>query len=309
MHTSTGLVRPRRSATSINLRPIKWKGEILPVWELIQVLLKNYRRWARFQAGELAGLAREQTCLEHVLSITILARIIMEKIHILHVFKDMDLLLSAFEVHDLGEAVLAQKLGEEEGDVPYPMKKSADNVAEFWAYSRVFGRKMVPSQFWLKAFLLQFCLNDVKGFPEGARRIMSYLAKEHRWAALLFTMTEHLDYIAYGYREFTERRFPLTLVSIFAEDHFQILDGVAREVVGVSELVWTPAYKAELEEIRREINLKKLEFAGAVLHCRKEGTVAEKLMLADSVLLGNNHDPNLNHKQRLFCDMFQKPKR
>lgn len=285
-------------------KPLNWE-DANEVWELIQTLLKNYRRWGRFQYGELAGLAREQTCLEHVLSITVLARVIIGKLGIWHVFPDRDLLLSAFEVHDLGEAVHAKADGEKEGDVPYPYKTDNGDLVEFRAYCRVFGRKLVPTKFWLEAFLLQFCLKNPECFPEGARSIMNKLVQEHRKAALLFAMVEHLDYIAYGYREFQERRFPLVLVSIFAADHFRILDAIAREVDGVSTVIWTPEWKSKLEAVREEIYNKKIKFVETVLHRTNGEGVEEKFKLADKVLLGDDYDPGINHKKRLFCDMFR----
>ncbi len=166
---------------------------VLDVWHAGQVGLPEVVRWKKYL--EKGGGVRRQDSLQHSFSITLLARMLIEKLRP-HVALDGELLLTASLVHDFGE-------GEIRKDTLFIDKNAEGDLREYSAFAARFMQ--LPNELFepfCRAFLLQFALKNPENFPPAARTIMRALAQEKRMEALAFEALEYWDYLLYALEQY-----------------------------------------------------------------------------------------------------------
>lgn len=176
---------------------------IVDVWHSGQVLLPGVLRWSKYV--ERAEGARRQDSLQHSFSLTLLAKILIERLRP-HVTLDSELLLTAALVHDMGEGEIGQ-------DTLYIDKSVERDLREYQAFvSRFTQLPNAELEAFCRAFLLQFALKSPKGFPPAACAIMDELARTRRTEALAFEALERWDYVLYALEQYRERENAMILV-------------------------------------------------------------------------------------------------
>lgn len=169
---------------------------VLDVWGAGQISLPAVVRWGKYI--ERDGGARRQDSLQHSFSITLLARMLIEKLRP-HVVLDGELLMTAALVHDLGEGEIGQ-------DTLYIDKDVGGDLREYNAFMSRFMQlsNELLGEF-VRAFLLQFALKNPENFPPAARKVMEELAREKRMEALAFEALERWDYVLYALEQYLKR--------------------------------------------------------------------------------------------------------
>lgn len=217
-----------------------WPG-VADILLTSETYLQKVHRWSRFKQKEgLKVLRRSQNVLQHSYSIIILARILIEKISPYlpkYYMLDKDIILTCFSVHDCGE-------GELKRDICYGAKNSFDDVDEYNAFVKRY--KHLGSDVFKtfhRAFLLQFCLNDISSFPFEARKTMYQLKKERYFEALIFRAAEIWEYLLYALEQNKNFGNEEVLLNVLLNQtlHF---DEVSENLPGFKEEIW----KSEIRE-------------------------------------------------------------
>lgn len=214
---------------------VRW-NRIIDVWRSGQVQLPKVIRWSRF--SKRAEPIREQNCLQHSYSLTVLVNIIIVKLSSF-IALDESLLQRAALVHDHGE-------GELQSDVPYTQKTNEDDIHEYEAFCRRYGVLDRRSfEHFHRAFLLQFVAKPeaVAKLPKDAREIIGDLAQTRADEALLFSALERWDYVLYAIEQHQHLGNEFILAEVLG-NQMPELDEYARRIPGFSQEIWTPGIRA-----------------------------------------------------------------
>jgi 5'-deoxynucleotidase YfbR-like HD superfamily hydrolase len=232
---SSKQTRIRRKSFHQNMEKL-WPG-VSDIVLTAQIIFKGVYRWSRLGKG-----VRQQDVLQHSYSITILARIITEKLSY-YLNLDKDLINTAFLVHDHGEGELKRDICS--GDKN--KKGNDDDLREYFAFVKRYG-KLEPEIFHVfhRAFLLQFCLKDHNGFPEEAIEIMEGLALTSQYEALTFRAVELMEYVLYSMEQDKKGNRPGLLLEVY-DRNFPELEEIMKELPGFSEEIWTEEVSAFFE--------------------------------------------------------------
>ena len=169
---------------------------VLDVWHAGQVGLPAVIRWSKYLESD--GGARRQDGLQHSFSITLLARVLIEKLRP-HVALDGELLMTSVLVHDYGE-------GEVGHDTLFIDKSADGDLREYTAFvARFMQLSNELFEPFCRAFLLQFALRNPENFPPAARAIMVELVREKHMEALAFEALECWDYMLYAFEQYRTR--------------------------------------------------------------------------------------------------------
>ncbi|MDD4819102.1 MAG: hypothetical protein PHH27_02910 [Candidatus Colwellbacteria bacterium] len=230
----------RRKSFHQNMEKL-WPG-VSDIMLTAQIIFLGVYRWSRLGKG-----VRRQNVLQHSYSITILARIIIEKLSY-YLELDKDLLLTAFLVHDHGE-------GELKRDVCAGDKNKAgndDDLREYFAFVKCY-EKLEPKMFQVfhRAFLLQFCLKDHTGFPREAVKIMESLEFESHFDALTFRAIELVEYLLYAMEQDKKGNRPDLLAEIY-EQCLPEIEEISGKLPGFESEIWTAEVSAFFEAYLRK---------------------------------------------------------
>lgn len=171
--------------------------DITFVMRTTQQLLPRTQRWSKYV---VEGYARPQNDLQHSYSILILVWDVLSRNEGKSSIElDIPLLLQAFYIHDLGEALSGR-------DVLYIDRQAEQEVEEYVRFCEHM-RHLDPKTFaaFERAFLLQFCLRSsdvLEAFSLHAQEIMSSLAETRRNESLLFNAIERWDYVIYAFEQY-----------------------------------------------------------------------------------------------------------
>lgn len=227
--------RLRRKSFHQNMEKL-WPG-ISDIVLTAQIIFKGVYRWGRLGKG-----VRRQDVLQHSYSITILARIIVEKLeHYLSL--DKDLIMTAFLVHDHGEGELKRDICQ--GDKN--KEGNDDDLREYFAFVKRY-EQLEPEIFRVfhRAFLLQFCLKDYNGFPKEAVEIMEGLAITNNFEALAFRAVELMEYLLYAMEQDKKGNRPGLLLGVY-ENNIPELEEIINNLPGFSQEIWTEEVSAFFE--------------------------------------------------------------
>ncbi len=207
---------------------VLWPG-ISDIVLTAQIIFKGVYRWSRLGKG-----VRRQDVLQHSYSITILSRIIVEKLN-RYLDLDKDLIATAFLVHDHGEGELKRDICR--GDKN--KEGNDDDLREYFAFVKRY-EKLEPEVFRVfhRAFLLQFCLKDQNGFPKEAVEIMEELAAVNYFEALTFRATELMEYILYSMEQDKKGNRPGLLLEIYNNNYPEI-EEIMFKLPGFAQEIWT----------------------------------------------------------------------
>lgn len=180
-------------------------ARILNVWRAGQTQLPLVVRWGQYSRD--GSGTRVQDCLQHSYSLTLLARVFIEKLRP-YITLGSELFLTAALVHDHGEGEIGK-------DTLYIDKSIKVDLAEYEAFCERFNG-LGPALFavFQRAFLLQFALVNPANFPLEARDIMRELAAQNRYEALAFEGLEHWNYILYAIEQYREYKNEKILVQV-----------------------------------------------------------------------------------------------
>lgn len=237
---SSKQTRIRRKSFHQNVEAL-WPG-ISDIVLTAQIIFKGVYRWSRLGKG-----VRRQDVLQHSYSITILSRIISEKLSY-HIGLDKDLITTAFLVHDHGE-------GELKRDICQGNKNkngNDDDLCEYLAFIKRY-EKLEPEVFYIfhRAFLLQFCLKDHKDFPQYAIDTMEELAVVNYFEALTFRAIELFEYLLYAMEQDKKGNRPGLLLEVY-DSNFSELEEIMKKLPGFSEEIWTEEVSAFFEAYLRK---------------------------------------------------------
>jgi 5'-deoxynucleotidase YfbR-like HD superfamily hydrolase len=232
--------RLRRKSFHQNMEKL-WPG-ISDIVLTTQIIFKGVYRWSRLGKG-----VRRQDVLQHSYSITILARIIVEKLSY-YLDLDKDLITTAFLVHDHGE-------GELKRDICQGNKNkngNDDDLREYFAFIKRY-EQLEPEVFHVfhRAFLLQFCVKDYDGFPEEAVEIMDELILTNYFEALTFRAVELMEYLLYVMEQDKKGNRPGLLLEIH-DSNFPELEGIMKNLPGFYEEIWTEEVSSFFEAYLRK---------------------------------------------------------
>ncbi len=211
--------------------PAEFLQNCVDVWSGIQVRMPKVIRWGRFI--EKNDELRKQDCLQHTIALSVLGNIM---ITMLSKYVDLDkhLLLTAFLIHDLGEGELGRDIVLAEKNV-----EADDDLDEYLAVRNMFS--FLPKEAFdefHRAFLLQFCLEEHKGFPSDAREIMAELAETRKMEALAFYAIERWDYFMYAFEQF-QKNNDRHILHVVIGGHGNELERINLELPGFKEQFWT----------------------------------------------------------------------
>ena len=233
--------RLRRRAFHQNVEAL-WPG-VSDIVLTAQTIFKGVYRWSRLGKG-----VRQQDVLQHSYSITILAKIIIEKLNF-SLGLDEDLIITAFLVHDHGEGELKRDICS-----GYKNKKgNDDDLQEYFAFVKRY-KALDPEIFYVfhRAFLLQFCLKDRSGFPDDAIKIMDDLRNINYFEALLFRGIELVEYLLYAMEQDKKGNRPGFLLEVY-KSCLPEIEEISAKLPGFSEEVWTDEVSAFFEAYLRPV--------------------------------------------------------
>ncbi|MFZ5365501.1 MAG: hypothetical protein ACOZBH_04910 [Patescibacteria group bacterium] len=223
----------------------KWRI-VRDIWTSAQVKLPKVMRWKKY--FDHFGDIRRQDCLQHSYAIGFIAD---AAILMLAPFIRLDshLLLTAFQVHDIGEGELGR-------DVVLSLKNkyADDDLNEYLAFIERY-RSLPTAVFdhYNRAFLLQYCLELDKhqGFPIEAQCVMAELAETKRYEALAFHAIEIWDYLLYALEQYqtVENGYILHIV---ISGHFDQYEKLCLELPGFEHVFWTADVRAWCLRFLRE---------------------------------------------------------
>ncbi len=206
---------------------------ILDIWRVGQVELPRVIRWSRFR--ERSTKLRQQDCLQHTYSLTVLARILLARLEP-YVALDSELILTAALVHDHGEAELSS-------DIPYPEKTDSRDLDEYRAFLARFehqGPRVLAA--FQRAFLLQFVLKDLPQFHKEAQEVMKELREKRYHEAVFFAALEQLDYVLYAIEQY-ERYENAEILTEVLTNQISRLDECTRKLPGFGLEIWTNKFR------------------------------------------------------------------
>lgn len=146
---------------------------------------------------------------------------------------DQLLITRAFNHHDEPEGILGV-------DHPATEKKDVHDLEDYVIFEKLY--RSMSAKVWAalqEAFLLQFCLTNPSCFPDDARQVMAWLARDHRHDALFFQAIQQYDYLLYGYDQLVNRGI-VEIINEVSRNQMGSLDAMREELPGFREVVWTP---------------------------------------------------------------------
>jgi 5'-deoxynucleotidase YfbR-like HD superfamily hydrolase len=204
-----------------------WPG-VADVLLTSQLILQKVWRWKSFKN------VRRQNDLQHSYSITILAKIVVEKLN--KYFDgfcfDKDIIITAFLVHDHGE-------GELKRDIQYGKKKESDDLDEYYSFVERYRQlnEEVFSSFHY-AYLLQYCVEGREEFPAEAREIMVWLKEKRYPEALIFEAVEIFEYILFALEQDKKGNNKEIFQSV-CKNQLTRIERLVRDLPGFREEIWT----------------------------------------------------------------------
>jgi 5'-deoxynucleotidase YfbR-like HD superfamily hydrolase len=208
-------------------------SSLISSWLEPQISLPGVIRWKKYLKKGKG--ARKQNSLQHSLSITIAGGLLIRKLSA-YMKLDALLLMTALAIHDVGEG--------RTGDTHYIDKSEKGDQREYRAFLRIFqGHDPQSFRFFKRAYLLQYCLKDMKLFPSEAQRVMRELAKNKRMEALAFDAIERWDYMLYAMEQYHDRGNIKILIQTTRNQyhHFELL---VSELPGLRQQIWTEEFAA-----------------------------------------------------------------
>jgi len=211
----------------------------LPAWNDIinvclngQILLPQVKRWSRFRENREG--TRVQDVLQHSYEAPITGRVLVGLIepHLPRAL-DMDLLHTAFQVHDYAEGLT-------KCDHQAVLKVIQNDVDEYQAFVEQF-RSLPPKIFdqFHRAFLLQFAHKDHARFPEEARAILTDHAANRALENLVFQAAEIWGYLLFTFEQYRDRGNRHMMANMLL-NHLDEMDRLAAQLPGFKEVIWTP---------------------------------------------------------------------
>ncbi len=209
-----------------------WPG-VADILLTSQLILQKVWRWKSYEG------VRRQNDLQHSYSITILAKILVEKLN--KYFDgfcfDKDIIITAFLVHDHGE-------GELKRDIQYGKKKNCDDLDEYYSFVERYkqlGEEVFSSFHY--AYLLQYCIEGRKEFPVEAQKIMAWLKENKYPEALIFEAVEVFEYILFALEQDKKGNNKEILLDV-CKNQLPRMEKLARDLPGFKEEIWTEEVQA-----------------------------------------------------------------
>lgn len=212
-----------------------WPG-VADIVLTTQVILQKVWRWEKYKN------IRRQNDLQHSYSITILAKIVIEKLdkYFSAFFFDKDLILTSFLVHDHGE-------GELKRDIQYGKKVKTDDLDEYLIFVERY--KQLDKNVFLSfhyAYLLQYCIEGRNNFPDEAQKIMSCLKESRYLEALIFEAVEIFEYILFALEQDKKGKNKEILKEV-SKNQLPRMERLLNELPGFKEEIWTDEVQALFE--------------------------------------------------------------
>lgn len=212
-----------------------WPG-VADVLLTSQLILQKVWRWKSYKE------VRRQNDLQHSYSITILAKIVIEKLNKYFVgfHFDKDIIITAFLVHDHGE-------GELKRDIQYGKKMAGDDLDEYYSFVERYRRlsEEVYNSFHY-AYLLQYCIEGREEFPAEAREIMVWLKEKRYPEALIFEAVEVFEYILFALEQDKKGNNKQILRDV-CKNQLTRMERLSRDLPGFKEEIWTEEVQALFE--------------------------------------------------------------